>query len=85
MRACREQKQVGLYRYDAVGIFKNFSGPNIEGKEQEFTKIFQGFGLSITVTTNVTANYPDVNFDLTKNIYKPYRKPNNELLKSIDF
>ena len=33
----------------------------------------------MAVTTNVTpANYLDVNFGLTIDIYKPYRKPNNE-------
>ena len=41
--------------------------------------MFKNFGLSITVTTNViSANYLDVNFDLTKDISKPYRKPNDE-------
>ena len=48
-------------------------------RKKEIIKIFKSFGLSITVTTNVTsANYLDVNFDLTKDIYKPYRKPNDE-------
>ena len=42
-------------------------------------KIFESFGSSITATTNVTsANYLDVNFDLTKDIYKRYTKPNDE-------
>ena len=37
--------------------------------------------LAITVTTNITsANCLDVNFDLTKDIYKPYRKPNDQPL-----
>ena len=41
--------------------------------------MFIGFALSIAVTTNViSANYLDVNFDLTTDIYKPYRKPNDE-------
>ena len=41
--------------------------------------MFKSLGLSIAVTTNVTsANYLDVDFDLTTDIYNPYRKPNNE-------
>ena len=41
--------------------------------------MFISFGLFITVTTNViSANYLDVNFDLTTDIYKPCRKPNDE-------
>ena len=63
----QEQNNVGLYRDDGLGIFRNLSRPNIEWKKKEIIKIFKSFGLSITVTTNVTsANYLDVNFDLTK-------------------
>ena len=81
----QEQNNVGLYRDDGLGIFRNLSRPNIEWKKKEIIKIFKSFGLSITVTTNVTsANYLDVNFDLTKDIYKPYRKPNDEPFISID-
>ena len=48
-------------------------------EKKEIIKIFKSFRLSITVTTNVTsANYLDVNFDLTEDICKPYRKPNDE-------
>ena len=62
-----------------MGIFRNLSRHNIDRKKKEIIKIFKSFGLSITVTTNVTsANYLDVNFNLTKDIYKPYRKPNDE-------
>ena len=54
----QEQNNVGLYRDDGLGIFRN---------------------LSITLTTNITsANYLDVNFDLTKGIYKPNRKPKEQ-------
>ena len=75
----QEQNNVGLYREDGLGIFRNLSRPNIERKKKEIIRIFKNFGLSITVTTNVTcADYLDVNFDLTKYIYKPYRKPNDE-------
>ena len=68
-----------LYRDDDLGIFRNLSRPDIERKKKDIIKMFKSFGLSVTVTTNVTsANYLDVNFDLTKDIYKPYRKPNDE-------
>ena len=75
----QEQDDAGLYRDYSLGIFRNLSRPNIERKEKEIIKIFKSFGLSIAVTTNLTsANYLDVNFDLTTDIYKPYRKPNDE-------
>ena len=74
-----EQNNVGLYRDDGLGMFRNLSRPNIERKKKEIIKISKSFGLSITVTTNVrSGNYLDVNFDLTKDIYRPYRKPNDE-------
>ena len=42
-------------------------------EKKEIIKIFKSFRLSITVTTNVTsANYLDVNFDLTEEpVYEP--------------
>ena len=77
----QEQNNVGLYRDDGLGIFRNLSRPDIERKKKDIIKMFKSFGLSVTVTTNVTsANYIDVNIDLTKDIYKPYRKPNDELV-----
>ena len=77
----QEQNNVGLYRDDGLGIFRNLSRPDIERKKKDIIKMFKSFGLSVTVTTNVaSANYIDVNIDLTKDIYKPYRKPNDELV-----
>ena len=75
----QEQNNVGQYRDDGLGIFRNLSRPKLERKKKEIIKIFKGFRLSITVKINVIyANYLDVNFDLTTDIYKPYRKPNDE-------
>ena len=75
----QKQNNVGLYRDDDLGILRNLSRLNIERKKKEIIKIFKSFGLSIAVTTNVTsANYLHVNFDLTADIYKRYRKPNDE-------
>ena len=68
-----------MVRDDGLGIFTNLLRPNIEGKKRETIKIFKSFGLSITVTINVTpANYLDVYFTLRKDIYKPYWKANDE-------
>ena len=48
-------------------------------KEKKRLLKYLKVGLSIAVTTNVTsANYLDVNFDFTTDIYKPYRKPKDE-------
>ena len=50
-----------------------------ERKKKEIIKIFKSFDLSIAVTSNITPVNPlNVNFDLTTDIYKSYRKPNDE-------
>ena len=73
----QKQNNVGLYRDDGLGIARNLSRPNIERKKKEVIKIFKSLGLSIAVTTNATsANYLD--FDLTADIHKRYRKPSDE-------
>ena len=65
----QEQNTVGLCRDYALGIFRNLSRPNIERKKKEIIRIFKKFGLPFTVTIIVTsANYLDVNLDLTKGI-----------------
>ena len=75
----QEQNNVILYRDDGLGIFRNLAGPNTEKNKKEIIKILICFGLSIAVTTNVmSTNYLDVNFDLTADINKPHRKPNDE-------
>ena len=80
----QEQNNVGLSRDDYLGLFRNLSRPNIERRKKEIIKIFKRFGLPIAITTNVTsANYLDINFDLKADIYKPYRKPNDEPVISI--
>ena len=76
----QEQNNVRLYRDDDLGIFGNLSEPNIKRKKkQEIIKIFKSFELYISVTNNVTsADYVDVNFNLTTDICKLYRKTNYE-------
>ena len=75
----QEQNNVGLYRDDGLGIFRNLSRPSIERRKKEIIKVIKSFRLSSTVRTNVTpANYLDVSFDLTTDVYKPYSKPNDE-------
>ena len=74
----QEQNNAGPYRDDDSDIFRNLSWPNNERNTKEIIKIFKCFGLSLVVTTNVTSgNYLDFNFDLTTDIYKPYKKLND--------
>ena len=55
--------------------------PEIERRKKKRFQIFKKHKLSITVQENMnTVQYLDVEFDLRKNQYQPYRKPNNEPL-----
>ena len=51
----QEQNNVGLYRDDGLGIFRNLSRHNIEREKNEIIKICKSFGLPITVATIVTS------------------------------
>ena len=75
------KENMGLYRDDGLGIFKNMSGPEVERKKNELVKIFKNNGLSITARTNIkTADFLDIHFDVIKEIYQPYKKPNDDPL-----
>ena len=73
-----DKTSVGLYRDDGLGVFKSHSGPETERKRKEIIKTFNTYNLSITIETNIrVVNFFDTTFDLITNIYKPYRKPND--------
>ena len=68
------KENMGLYRDDGLGTFKNMSGPEVERKKKELVKISKNNGLSIT------ADFLDITFDLVKESYQPYKKPNDDPL-----
>ena len=73
-----QDNSVGLYRDDGLGVFRNLPGPETERLRQNVVKIFKDCGLSITSKTNLKiVDYLDATFELQKNSYKPYRKPDN--------
>ena len=75
------KENIGLYRYDGLGIFKNMSGPEVERNKKDLMRIFESTGLSITVKTNLKIpNFLNIHFEIKDNIYQPYKKLNNEPL-----
>ena len=75
------KENIGLYRHDGLGIFKNMSGPEVERKKKDLMRIFKSTGLSITVKTNLKIpNFLNIHFEIKDNIYQPYKKLNNEPL-----
>ena len=56
-------------------------GPEVKRKKKERKKIFKNNGLSIAVKTIIkTADFLDIHFDFVKEIYQPYKKPNDDPL-----
>ena len=58
------KENIGLYRDDGLGIFRNMSGPEVERKKKDLIRIFKSNGLSITVKTNLkVADFLDIHFE----------------------
>ena len=71
----------GLYRDDGLGVLKNKSGPEAEKIKKEIQKLFKDNHLSITIKCNLKiVDYLDVTFNLSNSTYRPFCKPNNEIL-----
>ena len=72
---------VGLYSDDGLALFKNINGRRADKMCKEFKQLFMENRLSLEIECNLkTANYLDITLDLDTGTYKPYRKPNNEIL-----
>ncbi len=72
---------IGLYRDDGLAVLNTKSGRQSDKARKELTQVFNNLGLKITAQANqLTTNFLDLTFDLTNGTYKPYRKPNDELL-----
>ena len=70
-----------MYRDDGLAVFKNLSGPQSERIKKRFQKIFNDNDLQIEIKCNLKiVDYLDVTLDLNNGSYKPFRKPNDELL-----
>ena len=73
-----KNNRFGLYRDDGLAVIKGLSGPEIERLKRNVVKTFNDCGLNITTKTNLhTVIYLDVIFDLRKDTYLPYSKPDN--------
>ena len=71
----------GLYRDDGLGCFENLSGPRADRIRKDLISLFKAHSLKITVEINLKCtDFLDVTFDLRKNIFYPFRKPNDEPL-----
>ena len=75
------KRDFGHYRNDWLGVAKNKSGPETEKIKKNIRKIFQENKLDIVIQCNMKlGNYLDVTLNLNNSNYKPYQKPDNEIL-----
>ena len=73
-----DKKSIGLYKDDRLAILQNLSGPQIERKHKNIIKMFKTVGLNVTIKAGLhIVNFIDVQFNLNKGTYQPYRKPDN--------
>ena len=79
LRDTFQHHSVGIYRDDGLAVVKGLSGPEIERMKKRIIKIFKDCGLKITIKGDLKiVNFLDVTFNLHKNSYEPYRKPDNQ-------
>ena len=56
---------------------KQMAGPELETKRKKIIETFKKYGLAITFKMVLfVANFLDIQFNLLKGTFKPYRKPN---------
>ena len=73
----------GLYRDDGLAVHSRLPKRELEGTRQRLKDLFAKHGLCITFENPNGAkavNFLDVTLDLTKETYRPYRKPNDHPL-----
>ena len=58
---------IGLYRDDGLGAFRNMGPRTADKLRKRFSKLFETFGLKITIQTNLKiVNYLDITLNLTR-------------------
>ena len=72
----------GLYRDDGLNYLQDPTGHILDFTRKDLIKLFRDeFGLRITIEIGlVVVNFLDVTFDLKKETYRPYSKPNDTLM-----
>ena len=72
---------MGLYRDDGLACHEIKPGPELEKMKKKIIKIFKANNLKITIETNLSqVNFLDVTFDIKRDKYWPYKKPNDATL-----
>ena len=75
------EQKLGLYRDDGLAAFYNTNSQESDRIRKEFIQEFGKLGLKITITANMKiVNFLDITFNLINGTYKPYKKPNDDIV-----
>ena len=75
------QHQMGLYRDDGLAAFYNTNSQESDRIRKDIIQEFGKLNLKITITTNKKiVNFLDITFNLSDGTYKPYKKPNDDIV-----
>ena len=74
------KENIGLYRDDGLILLRNINSQQTDRLRKRIIKKFQSIGFKIEIVTNLQeVDFLDVTFNLIKNTYRPYKKPNDNL------
>ena len=70
-----------MYRDDGLVLLRNTSKQKTDRIRKDIIEIFKNAGFKIKIKTNLQiVDFLDVTFNLLDETYKPYKKPNDQLL-----
>ena len=76
-----DQNNVGLYRDDSLIILRNHNEQQTDRMRKKIIKTFKDIGFKIEIITNLKeVDFLDVTFNLANSSYRPYKKPNDNLI-----
>ena len=79
------KENIGLYWDDYIGLIlmRNENGQKRDRIRKEVIKIFKEIGFEIEIKTNLkVVDFLNITFNLSSDIFKPYRKPSNNFSTS---
>ena len=75
-----KKENIGLYQDDGLILFRNINGQKTDRLRKRIIKKFQSIGFKIEIVTNLQeVDFLDVTLNLINNIYRPSKKPNDNL------
>ena len=76
-----DKQSTGFYRDDGLVLLRNIFKQQTDQIQKDIIEIFKNAGFKVEIKTNLhIVDFLDVTFNLLDGTYKPYKKPNDQLL-----